>query len=102
MSLRPSSSIACSTHLLLLSRLGLQHGDQLPFPQLESVRHRLCSALHPVPVGTEVHAGKPQVPAGGESPAAAGALALVTQSPAARSLLVARCALALVYDLAYC
>lgn len=52
---------------LLLHRLGLQHGQQLPLPQLESVCHRLRSALHRVPCGLEVHAGEPEVSAGGES-----------------------------------
>ena len=52
---------------LLLHRLGLQHGQQLPLPQLESVCHRLRSALHRVHGGPEVPAGEPEVSAGGES-----------------------------------
>lgn len=50
-----------------LGRLGLQHGHPLPLPQLESVCHRLRSALHRVHGGPEVHAGEPTVPARGES-----------------------------------
>lgn len=52
--------------VLAVSRLGVQYGNQVPLPQLESLCARVCSALYCLPGGTEVHAWKPTVFAGGK------------------------------------
>lgn len=51
---------------LAVSRLGVQYGNQVPLPQLESFCPCVCSALYRLPGGTEIHAWKPTVFAGGK------------------------------------
>lgn len=41
---------------LALSRLGVQYGNRVPIPQLESLCACLLSALYRLPGGTEIHA----------------------------------------------
>lgn len=51
---------------LAVSRLGVQYGNQVPLPQLEGFCTCVCSALHRLSGGAEIHAWEPTVFAGGK------------------------------------